>query len=82
MSEKSIIALVVIGVLAVAGFISAFAFTHVDRYYASSTRTASVSSVTCAWSHWTGWHMDEIAYCSDDASKVIDWVAKANASLK
>lgn len=30
----------------------------------------------------TGWHMDEISYCSDDASKVIDWVAKANASLK
>jgi hypothetical protein len=72
----------IIGAVLIGAFVSAIAFTHVDRYYVSSTRTAQVSSVTCAWAHWTGWHLDEIAYCSDDASKVIDWVAKANASLR
>lgn len=80
--DKSIIALVVIGVLLVAGFISAFSLAHVDRYYVSSTQTRQVSSVTCAWAHWTGWHPDEIAYCSDDAAKTVEWVTKANASLK
>ena len=79
---KLIVAGCILAVALIAGFISAIAFTHVDLYYVSSTKTAQVSSVTCAWAHWTGWHTDEIAYCSDDAAKVVDWVAKANASLR
>ncbi len=79
---KLIIAGSILAVALIAGFISAIAFTHVDRYYISSTSTGRVSSVTCAWAHWTGWHNDEIAFCSDDSSKVIEWVAKANASIK
>lgn len=82
MSVKSIIAVVVLGILIFAGFISAIAFTHVDRYYAASPRTGNIASVSCAWAHWTGWHIDEIAFCSDDANKVVEWVAKANAPLK
>lgn len=80
------VVLITIGGLLVVGllgaFISAFALTHVDHYYVSSHRTGTISSVTCAWAHWTGWHSDEISYCSDDAAKVIEWVAKANAALK
>lgn len=82
MNSKTIIALSIFGVALVAGFISSFSLTHVDRYYVPSTQTRQVSSVTCAWAHWTGLHPDEIAYCTDDASKAVDWVAKANASLK
>lgn len=82
MNGKSVVALVALGILSIAGFISAIAISHADRYYVSSPRTGSVSSVTCAYSHWTGLHVDEISFCSDDANKVIEWVAKANASLK
>lgn len=83
MKPVMIIGLCILGIALIGGFISAIALAHVDRYYVSSTQTArGVSSVSCAWAHWTGWHSDEIAYCSDDANKVIDWVAKANLSLK
>jgi len=37
----------VIGVVVIGAFASLFAFTHVDRYYVSSTNTAHISSV--AW---------------------------------
>lgn len=82
MSDKSIVVLVVSVLLALVGLICAVTVTHADRYYVSSPRTGNVSSVTCAYSHWTGWHPDEIAYCSDDAAKVVEWVAKANNSIK
>jgi len=72
----------VLGVMVIGAFASLFAFTHVDRYYVSSTNTTHISSVTCAWAHWTGWHADEIAFCSDDTEKVVAWTAKANAALK
>jgi hypothetical protein len=79
---KTIIAASLSGVLILAGLITAIASAHVDRYYVSSAHTGQISSVTCAWAHWSGWHTDEIAFCSDDANKVVEWVAKANTSLK
>lgn len=82
MEDKSIVALVAVVFLTLAGFISAFSLSHVDRYYVASSGTGRVSSVTCSWAHWTAWHPDEIAYCSDDANKVVEWVAKANGSIK
>lgn len=82
MISKEVIAIVLVSVALIAGLTCMITLTHVDRYYISSARTDQVSSVTCVWAHWTGWHTDEISYCSDDADKVVEWVAKANASLK
>ena len=69
------------GVVAVVVFLGVFIMApkNVDYYYVS---TASGSEpVICAYAHWT-WHADERAYCSDDKDKVLDFVTKANASLR
>lgn len=39
MSDKLIAAMIVFGLLSVVAIISMVAFTHVDRYYVSSTQT-------------------------------------------
>lgn len=63
------------------GFIQAIAVTHIDGYYISNAGTGSRTGV-CACSHWTKWHADEIAYCSDDVNKVLDFVVKANTTIQ
>jgi hypothetical protein len=52
---------------------------NVDYYYLSQGGGSTIS-IPCAYAHWT-WHLDEKAYCSDDKDKVLDFLAKANASL-
>jgi hypothetical protein len=56
-----------------------FAPKDVDYYYLSTASSTDKGLGFCAYAHWT-WHNDEIAYCSDDKDKVLDFVAKANAS--
>ena len=57
-----------------------FAPKEVDYYYLSTANSGAKVVGFCAYAHWT-WHNDEIAYCSDDKDKVLDFVAKANATL-
>lgn len=52
---------------------------NVDYYYVS-TGSNPVKPGYCSYAHWT-WHTDEVAYCSDDKDKVLDFVVKANASV-
>jgi hypothetical protein len=60
--------------------ITAAAMPHNVDYYYVSEGTGSSKGI-CVQAHWT-WHLDEIAYCSDDKDKALDFVQKANALLK
>lgn len=51
---------------------------NVDYYYLS--HGGSQSNSYCVYAHWT-WHPDEIAYCTDDYERALDFTAKANATL-
>lgn len=86
MSDKTqlMVAVTIIVLLFLAllgGFIQAIAVTNVDGYYVSNAGTGSRTGV-CAYAHWTKWHEDEIAYCSDDINKVLDFVVKANTTIQ
>lgn len=52
----------------------------VDGYYLSHG-SSPASAATCVYAHWT-WHMDEMAFCTDDYQKALDFVAKGNAATK
>ena len=71
--------IVVIAALAI-GVVWIFAPKEVDYYYLSTSNSEPKAIGFCAYAHWT-WHSDEIAYCSDDKDRVLDFVAKANATL-
>jgi hypothetical protein len=58
--------------------IIAFAPKNVDYYYLS--KSGSGTATSCVYAHWT-WHTDEVAYCTDDKDKALDFVSKANASM-
>lgn len=75
----TLIAIAVLGGLGVLGMYI-FAPKNVDYYYLSTSNSGNRSLGFCAYAHWT-WHTDEIAYCSDDKDKVLDFVAKANATI-
>lgn len=65
-----------------AGILIAFiaAPKKVDGYYLSHG-SSPASAATCVYAHWT-WHMDEMAFCTDDYQKALDFVAKGNAATK
>lgn len=60
------------------GLILFFAPKKVDGYYLS--RGAGMGNV-CVYAHWT-WHPDELAFCTDDYQKALDFVKQANSSIK
>lgn len=73
-----------IGVLAVLTFgvfvtTVSFHAKNVDYYYLSVASGGGHG--ICVEAHWT-WHNDELAYCTDDKDKALDFAAKANAGLK
>ena len=49
---------------------------NVDYYYLSTSENGGF----CVYAHWT-WHRDEIAYCTDDKDRALDFTAKANALM-
>ncbi len=57
-----------------------FAPKNVDYYYLSTANSGNGSGF-CVYAHWT-WHGDEIAYCTDDKDRALDFAAKANITLK
>lgn len=52
----------------------------VDGYYLSHGSN-NIHTASCVYAHWT-WHVDELAFCSDDYQKVLDFAAKANQLVK
>lgn len=68
-------------VLAVAGWCLMWMFStkRVDGYYFS--HVANQSSATCIMAHWT-WNADQPAFCTNDYQQAIDFVTKANATVK
>lgn len=52
---------------------------HDVNYYYASTGEGSKPAY-CVYAHWT-WHGDEVAFCSDDSAKVLDFMVKANNAL-
>lgn len=76
----SILAAAAIFVVILVALVS-FSPKNVDYYYISTGASGGRPVSACAYAHWT-WHTDEIAYCSDDVNKVLDFTAKANATLK
>jgi len=52
---------------------------NVDYYYMS--RGSESAPGICVQAHWT-WHVDETAFCSDDYSRALDFMQKANAGMK
>ena len=73
-------AVVVSLVLALVTFVGIWIFSpkNVDYYYLSS-ESAPRGSGFCVYAHWT-WHNDEVAFCSDDKDRALEFAAKANAS--
>ena len=70
-----------VGALLAVGGIYIFAPKNVDYYYLSTSNSGSKGLGFCVYAHWT-WHNDELAYCSDDKDKALDFTAKANATLR
>jgi hypothetical protein len=70
-------------VLAVAGLGVTYVFApkNVDYYYLSTENSGSRGLGFCVYAHWT-WHTDEIAYCTDDKDRALEFAAKANSSIK
>jgi hypothetical protein len=52
----------------------------VDGYYMSHGSGGQTAG-SCVWAHWT-WHPDELAFCTEDYNKAIDFMTKANAGIK
>lgn len=67
----------VIGLVITAG-VALYMPHNVDYYYISGGSAQHPG--ICANAHWT-WHQDEVAFCSDDQGKVLDFMTKANAAL-
>ena len=75
----NIIGMLLVVAAAIGGGIIFFAPKNVDYYYISHSGAQNTS--TCVYAHWT-WHVDEIAFCTDDAAKAADFTLKANQGLK
>ncbi len=65
---------------AIGGGIMLFSTKNVDYYYISRGSSSQTPS-TCVYAHWT-WQVDEVAFCTDDGMKAVDFTSKANAALK
>jgi len=70
----------VIAVITVAALIVTFTLApkNVDYYYL--TKSDGDSGI-CVTAHWT-WRADTRVYCTDDATKALDFTAKANTTLR
>lgn len=75
-----ILALTVVVVLT-AAVVSIAAPKRIDGYYLSNANSSTTGMATCVWAHWT-WHADERAFCTNDYQQAVDFLNKANASLK
>lgn len=49
---------------------------YVDGYYFSAG-----AANTCVKSHWA-WNQDQVAFCSDDYLKALDFAARANKLVR
>jgi hypothetical protein len=71
-------ALVIVGAVAmIFGWI--LAPKNVNYYYLSHGG-GGVQNANCVFAHWT-WHPDEVAFCTDDYQRALDFAARANAGL-
>lgn len=64
--------------LGVIGLTAICATKKVDGYYLT---TVNGAPGICVASHWT-WHPDQVVYCTDRAQDALDFVTKANQSVK
>lgn len=71
----------VLAVLTFGVFLTTVAFHDKNVTYYYLSQDGSAHSGLCVQAHWT-WHTDEVAYCTDDKDKALDFAAKANAGLK
>lgn len=69
-----VVAIVVLGVSFV------FAPKKVDGYYLSQS-TQRTGMATCVYAHWT-WHTDEQSFCTNSYQEAVDFMNKANASVR
>jgi hypothetical protein len=77
---KVVFFLIVLGGMAVATKVVT-APKNIDYYYLSRGGSGGVHTPsTCVYAHWT-WHADEVAFCTDDSSKALDFANKANLGL-
>lgn len=51
----------------------------VDGYYFSKPQ--GNDGVACVYAHWT-WHTDEKSFCTNNYQEALEFVAKANASIR
>jgi hypothetical protein len=79
--EDTWLSVLVLAALVAVGFVAVIIVAPkvVDGYYVSQGQQKASSS--CVFAHWT-WHVDELAFCSDDYQKVLDFAAKANQLVK
>lgn len=76
--DDVVLVLVAAAVAMVIGMISmiTLADKHIDGYYLKANGGSNV----CVMAHWT-WHEDEAAFCTDDYTKALDVLIKANAQV-
>jgi len=70
-----------LGITAILALVIGFFCTtkKVDGYYLSHAQETSMA--TCIYAHWT-WHVDEISFCTNNYQEALDFVAKANATVR
>lgn len=74
----SIFSVILLAILSALG-IACLAPKNVDYYYLSLGRDSHMA--TCVYAHWT-WHTDERSFCTNSKDEALDFVTKANATLK
>lgn len=72
----------VLGVIAIVavGVVFIFAPKNVNYYYLGHGSGNGSANANCVYAHWT-WHTDEIAFCTDDYQKALDFTKQANSGL-
>lgn len=45
------------------------------------SRGSNNEGQVCVYAHWT-WHVDEVAFCTDDYQKALAFTQTANANIK
>jgi hypothetical protein len=76
------VASVAAGMLLVLLFVLLVSEKKIDGYYISQNGTVSGGpTATCVYAHWT-WHLDERSFCTNSYQDAVDFVIKANATVK
>lgn len=75
------ILMILVLVLAGTGIFALAATKRVDGYYLSTAGNRQGGQATCVYAHWT-WHSDELSFCTNNYQEALDFVAKANASIR